>query len=71
MALSIVPILIHSQAVPEEARDALRAASFGPPERREAELESAARVLATETDLDCSEARELVGLSTDGDCGCD
>ena len=60
MGLSIAPLLIHDERVPEEARDALRAATTGPVERRSAALESAARVLYRETDLDCAEVRDLI-----------
>jgi hypothetical protein len=63
MGFSLAPLLIHSPAVPVEAQNALRAASFGPPERRAAALESAARVLFRETELECRDAIELVGLS--------
>jgi len=60
--LSLTPLLIHSEAVPDEARSALRAASEAPPERRKTELQSAARALYEGTDLECSDVRELVGL---------
>jgi hypothetical protein len=65
--LSLTPILLHSEAVPDEARNALRAASEAPPERRHAELKTAARALAQGTDLECRDVRELVGLP-DGGC---
>ena len=65
--LSLTPLLLHSEAVPDEARSALRAASEAPPERREAELKAAARALAQGTDLECRDVRELVGLP-DGAC---
>ena len=68
MAFSMAHLLIHSESVPPEAREALRAASFGPPERRSAELEAAARILYREVDLDCRDARELLGLPPGGDC---
>lgn len=61
-------LLVHSEAVPERVRDALRAASLAPPERREAEVESAGRILYRETDLDCGEVRELLDLSYEGTC---
>ncbi|NUP04982.1 MAG: hypothetical protein HOW73_02860 [Polyangiaceae bacterium] len=64
----MAPLLIHSEAVPKEARDALKAASSAPPERRRAELERAARVLYRETELDCADARELVGLAPGENC---
>lgn len=65
--LSLTPLLLHSEAVPAEARSALRAASEAPPERRQAELKTAARALFQGTDLECSDVRELVGLP-DGAC---
>ena len=63
----MAPLLIHSNDVPAGARDALKAAYAGAPERRTEMLESAARILYDETDLDCSDVRELMGLS-DGGC---
>lgn len=63
MRFSVAPLLIHSDAVPAEARDALLAASDASLEEKARALEVAARVLYHETDLDCRDARELVGLS--------
>jgi len=40
-----------------------------PIEERTPHLESAARILHRELDLDCVDARELVGLSAEGSCG--
>jgi hypothetical protein len=60
--LSMAPLLMHSHAVPAEVRSALRAASEAPPERRAAELKTAARALFQVTDLECAEVRELFGL---------
>lgn len=68
MQFTMVPLLIHSDAVPAGARDALRAALVAPPELRQAELESAARVLFHETELDCGDVRELVGLRSLASC---
>lgn len=68
MGFSVAPLLIHSNAVPEGARAALREATSGPTERREAALQSAARILFRETDLDCGEVRDLVGLPQDETC---
>ena len=62
MGLNLSKLLIYSEAVPTRAREALRAASFAPPEQRKAELESAARILLRETDIDWRDARDLVGL---------
>jgi hypothetical protein len=66
--LSLTPLLIHSDAVPAEARSALRAASEATPDHRTAELETAARALYEGTDLVCGEVLELVGLP-EGTCG--
>jgi hypothetical protein len=68
MSLSMAPLLIHSEQVPAEARDAIRAAYEAPSEHRGPKLEFAARVLYRETDLECSDARELVGLRVGRDC---
>jgi hypothetical protein len=70
MGLNLVNLLVHSEAVPLNARDALRAASELPPHQRRRELESAARSLFLETDLTCRDAREIVGLPSGDDCGC-
>jgi hypothetical protein len=63
MSLSIAPLLVHSEQVPPEAREAIRAALEAAPENRSASLESAARILYQATGLACSDARELVGLT--------
>ena len=68
MGFSVLPLLIHSKAVPVEARMALRAAALGPREQRDAALLSAARILWKETELDCGEVRDLVGLVRDESC---
>lgn len=65
--LSLTSILIHSEAVPEEAKSALRAAHEAPPGGRKEQLEHAARTLYQSTDLECGEVRDLVGLP-DGVC---
>ncbi|HEV3192961.1 MAG TPA: hypothetical protein VGY54_20785 [Polyangiaceae bacterium] len=69
MGWSIAPLLLHSEQVPAEARDAIRSAYEAPPERRSAKLEAAARILHDEIGLGCRDALELVGLPGDGDCG--
>ena len=69
MSFSVAPLLLHSYQVPATARHALRAAYDAPLEQRRPHLESAARILHRELDLDCVDARELVGLSADGGCG--
>ena len=68
MALNIAPLLILDPAVPGPAREALRAATSAPPEGRKLALESAARLLYHQTELDCRDARELVGLPPGGSC---
>jgi hypothetical protein len=67
MAMSMARLLIHSDDVPREARDALSAAERAQSERRLRLLESAAFVLHREVGVDCRDARELVGLEP-GDC---
>ncbi len=62
MAFSLAPLLVHSEAVPHVAREALRVAHEAPLEDRLEMLEAAARVLYRETELDCVDVRELVGL---------
>jgi hypothetical protein len=68
MSLSMAPLLMHSEQIPTEARDAIRAAYDAPPQHRAARLEAAARVLHQATGLACSDVRELVGLPGDGPC---
>jgi hypothetical protein len=68
MSFSMAPLLTHSEQVPAEARDAMRAAYDVPPQHRTASLEAAARVLHQATGLECSDVRELVGLPGDKDC---
>ena len=67
--LNMAELLIHSDDVPLAARVALASATSGPAERRVDNLLQAARILATDTGIDCEDACELVGLSDD--CGCD
>lgn len=62
MSFSLAPLLVHSDAVPLLARQALRAAADAPPDTRDVLLEEAARVIFDETDLECRDVRELVGL---------
>jgi hypothetical protein len=65
---SILPLLVHSQSVSAGARSALLAAQVSPPELRVQALKSAARVLHSETGLECRDALEIVGLDTAGPC---
>jgi hypothetical protein len=64
---SILPLLVHSQAVPAGARSALLAAQASAPEMRAQALASAARVLHQETGLECSDVLEIIGLDA-GTC---
>jgi hypothetical protein len=68
MPFTMSTLLVHNEYVPQAARTALLAAHAAPPSDRGALLASAARILHQDTDLDCADALELVGLS--GDCGC-
>jgi MFS family permease len=54
--------LVHEPDVPVIARTALRRASVAPARMRRAYLELAARSLSRDAQLDCDDARELVGL---------
>ena len=60
--ISLLPILLHSDDVPASARDALLAASVAPVDEQRTHLEAAARALFRDAQLDCADARELVGL---------
>ncbi|MES1172148.1 MAG: hypothetical protein ABUL77_02835 [Bacteroidota bacterium] len=62
MTFSLVPLLLHASDVPATARRALQLATDGPLDERRQHLTSAARILHRELDLDCGDARELVGL---------
>jgi hypothetical protein len=68
MALSLMPLLIHSEAVSPEVRAVIKAADRSPSDRRSAELEAAAHLLYREVQLDCRDLRDLFGLTTKGDC---
>lgn len=68
MSFSIARLLLHSSAVPPEARDALETALASAPEERDAGLEQAVALLYNGTDIACSDARELVGLAPCGSC---
>ena len=62
MTFSLSPLLLHSEPVPATARRALLAARQAPSHQQAGYLEAAARILHRELDLDCADARELVGL---------
>ncbi len=68
MSFSMIPLLLYSDELSTEVRALLRAASDSPPERRDAQLLSAARLMYRDTQLECSEVLELVGLPLAGDC---
>ncbi|HEY5949007.1 MAG TPA: hypothetical protein VIV40_26125 [Kofleriaceae bacterium] len=55
-------LLLHSDDVPQTARQALASAMRGPAEQRYENLREAAVILHREVGLDCKDARELVGL---------
>lgn len=65
---SMLPLLVHSNAVSAGAKSALLAAQASPPERRAQALKSAAHVLRSETGLDCRDVLEIVGLDELGVC---
>lgn len=65
---SILPLLVHSNAVSASAKHALRTAQASPPEMRLQALKSAARVLHVETGLECRDALEIVGLELSAGC---
>jgi len=62
MSLSLLPLLLVEEDVPATARAALRKANLAPSEERRAYLLEAASALYREAQLDCDDARELVGL---------
>jgi hypothetical protein len=71
MSFSVTTLLLHSADVPLTARRALRAAHDATAEEERAPApEAAARILNRDLrlGLDCRNARELVGLSSDGGC---
>ena len=68
MSISLASLLVHDDGVPAAARAAIRDALGSSVLRRERLLEAAARILHRETDVNCADARELVGLSAGG-CG--
>jgi hypothetical protein len=64
---SMLPLLIHSDAVPAGARSALMQAQTGSAEQRIDALVAAARVLHHETGLECRDVLEIIGLEA-GSC---
>jgi len=63
MTFSLLPLLLYEDDVPPTARAALREARSAPASKRRALLETAAQALNREAQLDCDDARELVGLA--------
>ena len=61
-------LLIHSQDVPDSAREALLSARSAPAAERRSMLLQAAKILHLDLGLDCEDAVELVGLGGDGEC---
>lgn len=73
MALSVAPLLLHSDTISEGARLALRDAFARPEDERAALLANVAKILYREVDLDCDDVLELVGLTggtVESPCGC-
>lgn len=68
LGFSILPLLVHSQAVSASARSALLAAQVSAPAERARALASAARVLHQETGLECRDVLEIVGLDAKEAC---
>lgn len=62
MSLSMASLLAFEEDVPATVRAALREAAVAPAPLRTQYLELAARYLYRDADLDCDDARELVGL---------
>ena len=67
MSFSIAPLLLHLPDLPSAVHDELRAAYAKSPGQRDGHLMEAARIIHAELDLECRDARELVGLPA-GDC---
>ena len=66
MSFSMAPLLMHSPDLPSTVRDELRAAFAAVPAQRTTHLVAAARMIHAELDLECRDARELVGLPAGG-----
>jgi hypothetical protein len=63
MSFAMASLLAHSDYVPTEAREALRAARALPVADRTALLRSAAGILHRDAGIPCSDALELVDLT--------
>lgn len=68
MTLSLLPLLIHEHDLPAAARTAIALAQRATPADRTALLEVAAWSLTRDTELDCADAYELLGLTAPGGC---
>ena len=65
MSFSLASLLMVEEDIPATVRSALRAASRAPAPERRLHLQAAARALNLEADLDCDDAKELVGLAAE------
>jgi len=62
MSFSLLNLLLHEEDLPTSALEALRRATAAPTADRPRHLHAAARALFEDAQLDCEDARELVGL---------
>jgi hypothetical protein len=63
VGFSMIPLLMHSDSISQEARQAVRAVTTAAsPEQRTEMRKEAARLLYRETGLECAEVLDLVGL---------
>ena len=69
MGMSMIPLLLVSDSISAQARDALREVVHAPPHERPEKRMAAARLLFQETDLACDEVKDLMGL-TGADARC-
>jgi hypothetical protein len=69
MSMSMIPLLMVSDSISAEAREALRAVVKAPAHERAEKRVAAARLLFNETDLACDEVKDLMGLSPT-ECSC-
>jgi hypothetical protein len=65
MSFSLASLLMVEEDVPATVRHALEAASRAPASERRPHLEAAAHALYRDANLDCADAKELVGLAAD------
>ncbi len=68
---SMASLILHEVSVPAPVRVAVKAAMDGPIDERRERLRSAARMLFLETDLECSDVKELLDLESSPDDRCD